>query len=1239
MAATGLLQQVVVWVGRMSWQASVLVLLVLVVQWLFQARLTPRWRYALWWLVLIRLLLPVAPETPFSIFNVVKGRAPAPHAALIPEDLPQDDRWSELSPARPLPAARPEPPAVATPMIADQAVPAVPSGANPSPAPAAPQVVLPLLLWSLVGAWAVGMGLLLSRVLWGNLGFAQRLRRRGLLADPVLREILEECRRVVGVSRPVAVIETPDVDSPALFGCFRVKLLLPPGLAETFSRAELRHVFLHELAHLRRWDVPTNWLMTLLQIVHWFNPVIWLASSRMRADRELACDALALSLIQSDESQSYGQTIIRFLEGYVRPAAVPGLVGILEDKAQMKRRIHMIARFKKTSRWPILAVALFVGLGLVTLTDARDKSQTPSFSAGGTDAAGTGAQKAAAGAQSSGIATPSADDDIVDPNTGLRFTVAKRISAENDEIIHNNAVSLSPNGKFLLWRGRVTPLDGAKPFKLGVGEPRDEAWSPDGKLIAYRKGSGIWLLPVSPETGQPTGPARKLGDDPAIWSNGVILWSADSQCIMLRYREQGKGLVPVTERCLSVRDGRLMQSPDYTRFALPSPDQKSLAYFSPDNSVWTAPVGGGATRLVLGRRGGIVTVPLWWSPDAQWLLCGVSWYGYSYDDFRFVRLADHREVALKFPEQSGRVGFRAEGLGLSPDGRKLQFFKNSHDLRSATKVASLRGGGFTELPFSRQFDRIDIQEVRGPDGQGLVFAGWKQGKWALYVAPASGGEPVEVKLNVSLSGDRGVWLVSPDGTRLFIADYAMRGKPRPVGDLYVIPISLEQARSTGPAIRIAREWERSSHYYPHDDMAWSPDSKRLAIYGGAKGDRDLWVMPADGSPPRQITQNREDYLKYVTWSPDGKFIAYSVTSPGPQAYLYTVSAEGGAPKRLRPNSGGWAYTWSPDSKEIEVDSQDGLVSVAIADGSVRPFLKLAEVRLTWLDWLRWSPDSQTLALYGGDGNGCQTVLYRASDKKAELLPPDPPWKNALGWTADSQALFCVTEQPDRIRPAALVHEVDLMEAWAQAKNSVVGASLPASASPTTRPEVPPLVNGEFRDDFEDGDTKYWTFEDLPNQAPYRVREVQNGELVLENCFACLDAPEWTDYVVTVKMCLKRIIAESGAGAVHLRRDERGAAYGVAVGIGTPAPLVRLNAQYSGTDTWFHGGTLAERPYDFAIGKWYTLQVEVKGPRIVVRVDGQPLIDVSDESFSRGSVRLLSNGARVHFDDFSVRQLP
>jgi len=91
----------------------------------------------------------------------------------------------------------------------------------------------------------------------------------------------------------------------------------------------------------------------------------------MRVDRELACEAVALSHAGRQETKPYGRTIIKLLENFGDSLRAPGLARIVEDKQQMQQRILMIAQFQKPRRRFGLAGLLFVGLPLLTLTDAR----------------------------------------------------------------------------------------------------------------------------------------------------------------------------------------------------------------------------------------------------------------------------------------------------------------------------------------------------------------------------------------------------------------------------------------------------------------------------------------------------------------------------------------------------------------------------------------------------------------------------------------------------------------------------------------------------------------------------------------------------------------------------------------------------------------------------------------------------------------------------------------------------
>jgi beta-lactamase regulating signal transducer with metallopeptidase domain len=226
------------------------------------------------------------------------------------------------------------------------------------------------LVW-LGGAFVLGV-----YVLAGNFSLWRIVKRQRPLTEQKVLDLLEDCKQQMGVQTVLSVVVTGRIKSPALFGFVRPRLLLPEGIIESLRDEELRNVFLHELAHLKRHDIGFGWLIAVCQVIHWFNPLVWYGFHRMRIDRELACDALALSRGQADKYCEYGQTIVHLLEKFSQPQRLPGLAGILEDKSQLKRRITMIARFKKGSyRWSALAVVLLAVLGCVVLTNAQDVSR------------------------------------------------------------------------------------------------------------------------------------------------------------------------------------------------------------------------------------------------------------------------------------------------------------------------------------------------------------------------------------------------------------------------------------------------------------------------------------------------------------------------------------------------------------------------------------------------------------------------------------------------------------------------------------------------------------------------------------------------------------------------------------------------------------------------------------------------------------------------------------------------
>ncbi len=176
------------------------------------------------------------------------------------------------------------------------------------------------------------------------------------------------------------LIETARVESPSVHGLVRTRVLLPKGIFDRFSAEELRCILLHELAHIKRHDLEINWLASLLQAIHWFNPLLWFAFARMRIDREVACDALALAHLGRAPSGPYGETILKVVENLVTASSVPGLLALSEDKRQLQERIRMIAAFGKRPAFSVVAAALVAGIAVVGLTDAN-QVPTPAASA------------------------------------------------------------------------------------------------------------------------------------------------------------------------------------------------------------------------------------------------------------------------------------------------------------------------------------------------------------------------------------------------------------------------------------------------------------------------------------------------------------------------------------------------------------------------------------------------------------------------------------------------------------------------------------------------------------------------------------------------------------------------------------------------------------------------------------------------------------------------------------------
>lgn len=352
-----LLTQLGQWIWRTSLQATLAFFLVAVAQAILRRQLPPRWVTALGLLVMIRLALPWLPASPLSLYQFWP-RGPERQESL----LHFEDRWNTVSVVAEIERliAGPRLPASRRSSFAPgQAPPPAQDGISSAP----PLWLEWLRLHPFTALWLAGMLALGPTLLIKSFRLTRRISRVRPITESRWLNLLEDCKTDMGLHIPLTLVETDHVHGPMLMGFIRPRLLLPEGLLELLTADQARCIFLHELAHIRRKDILLGWFIAFLLLLHWFNPLVWLASLRFRADRELACDAEALAHLATEQRPEYGRTLLQLAETLSAAPLIPTLAGIVEHENDLKRRMIMIMRFRR----PKVLASLCGGVALLLL--------------------------------------------------------------------------------------------------------------------------------------------------------------------------------------------------------------------------------------------------------------------------------------------------------------------------------------------------------------------------------------------------------------------------------------------------------------------------------------------------------------------------------------------------------------------------------------------------------------------------------------------------------------------------------------------------------------------------------------------------------------------------------------------------------------------------------------------------------------------------------------------------------
>ena len=329
--------------------------ILLIAKWVFRNNLSSRMQYNLWLLLLGLLAVPFIPFRLVSFPQIFSWLSSVRNSSASHADVNANNVMDTVLPGT-------------TNWINDFAL-----SVNKD----TPSVTGYILL----GIWIMGMLAMMMLVIKSFFRL-RTLKKSALpLQNPEVRRLYNRCLNEMKITRNIPVYSTIFLKSPIIVGFLKPCIYLPIHLISDYHEADMRYMLLHELQHYRHKDAIANYLMNFAGVLYWFNPFVWFALRETRNDREVACDTSVLKMLEEDDYEDYGNTLINFIEK-VSISPFPFASSLSGNMKQMMRRIINIASYEKPTFCKklkgmtvfILTTVLILGLTPFISTYAADEN-------------------------------------------------------------------------------------------------------------------------------------------------------------------------------------------------------------------------------------------------------------------------------------------------------------------------------------------------------------------------------------------------------------------------------------------------------------------------------------------------------------------------------------------------------------------------------------------------------------------------------------------------------------------------------------------------------------------------------------------------------------------------------------------------------------------------------------------------------------------------------------------------
>ena len=226
--------------------------------------------------------------------------------------------------------------------------------------------------WALP-VWSLGVSIFALRAVWGCRRISA-MRRRGVPASSDILARVAEIGARMGLARPAQVLMAAFAGSPSVVGWFRPVILLPPATLLGLTPEQLEAVLAHELAHIRRHDSLVNAAQILVETLLFYHPAVWWTSARIREEREMCCDDLAVGCCGDALCYARALTRLERLRATAPALALGSAGGPLAYR--IRRLMGAGGRYDSPSKLPgVLALALGLACLAANVHWARGQEQ------------------------------------------------------------------------------------------------------------------------------------------------------------------------------------------------------------------------------------------------------------------------------------------------------------------------------------------------------------------------------------------------------------------------------------------------------------------------------------------------------------------------------------------------------------------------------------------------------------------------------------------------------------------------------------------------------------------------------------------------------------------------------------------------------------------------------------------------------------------------------------------------